>query len=230
LGAANPRRVQAVPWSAAHNERHQNMKLAEYLLTLHDGISEVFILEERTGDHIVIDEAVRKGVTLFADKVDRTRRFTSLTPLIIIGSAGQMGGEAGGPKLTGILYDKAGAIIAPLNGKKVLAISTSTESFYEVMHAVDKALPDILQEEKLAGGDTWESAAVKSAPEAEDVARNFLAGKLPYAIVLIHEISCRRTNQLWDVKGSYRLPDWKYLKQFRLEIDAQSGNIMGFEL
>jgi hypothetical protein len=225
LGTAYPRRVEAIAWNTAHNER-QTLKLAESLLTLHDGISEVFILEERAGKHIVIDEAVRKGPTLFADQIDRTRGFTSLAPLIIIGSAGQLG-EAGEPKLAGIAYDRAGAIFAPLSGKMMLAISTSTESFYDAMQAVDKALPEILQEQRIAPS---ESAAVKSAPEAEDNARHFLASKLPYAIVLVHEISCRRTDQLWDIKGSYRLPDWKYLKQFRIEIDAQAGNIMGFEL
>jgi len=226
LGAAYSRRFEEISWHPTQNERRQTTKLAEYILTIHNGISEVFILEEKAGENVVIDEAVRKGPTLFADQVGKGRRFTSLAPLMIIGSAGQMS-EAGEPKLTGILYDHAGAIFAPLSEKRILAISTSSESFYDAMQSVDKALPEILQEQRLA---PIESAAVKSAPEAEDVARYFLANKLPYAIVLVHEISCRRADQLWDVKGSYRLPDWKFLKSFRVEIDAQTGDIMGFEL
>jgi hypothetical protein len=225
LGATYPRRVEEIGWHTTQNERRQT-KLAEYLLTIHDGISEVFILEEKAGENVVIDEAIRKGPTLFADQVGRGRRFASLAPLLILGSAGQMN-EAGEPKLTGILYDRVGAIFAPLSGKRILAISTSPESFYDAIQLVDKALPEILQEQRLAPS---ESVAVKSAPEAEDVARHFLASKLPYAIVLVHEISYRRPDQLWDVKGSYRLPEWKFLEPFRVEIDAQTGDTMGFEL
>jgi len=226
LGATYPRRVEEITWHRSQNEHRQTTKLAEYLLTIHDGISEVFILEEKTGEIVVIDEAVRKGPILFADQVGKGRQFASLTPLMILGSAGQMN-EGREPILAGILYDRAGAIFAPLSGKRIFAISTSPDSFYDAMQSIAKALPEILQEQRLAPS---ESVAVKSAPEAEDVARHFLANRLPYAVVLVHEISCRRTDQLWDIKGSYRLPDWKFLKTFRVEIGTQTGEIMGFEL
>jgi len=229
LGVAYPRRVEAIAWNTAQNERRQTMKLAEYLLTLHDGICEVLILEERAEDHLVIDEAVRKGVTLFADMIDSARRFTSLTPLIIMGSAGQMSGEAGEAKLTGILYEKAGAMFAPLGGKRMLAISTSTESFYDAMQAVDKALPEILQEQRLATGETKELAAVKSATDAENMARYYVANRIGGAArIAIDKVTYEENIRRWEVTGLYRAIGSFRSRHFQLEVDADSGSVMKF--
>lgn len=72
--------------------------------------------------------------------------------------------------------------------------------------------------------------AVKSAIEAEVSARSFLASRFPYAIEHVHKVAYQRADHLWKVHGSYRLPHWTYLKRFLVEIDADSGNVMGFEL
>jgi len=71
---------------------------------------------------------------------------------------------------------------------------------------------------------------VKSALEAEASARSFLTARFPYAFAYVHKISYRRADRLWEVHGSYRLPEWLYLKRFLVEVDADTGNIMGFEL
>lgn len=70
---------------------------------------------------------------------------------------------------------------------------------------------------------------VKSAVEAEISARSFVATRFPYAIVQVHKVSYRRAEHTWEAQGSYRLPQWIYMKRFLVEIDADDGNIIGFE-
>ena len=71
--------------------------------------------------------------------------------------------------------------------------------------------------------------AVKSAVEAESVARDFALSRFPYAIVQVHRVSYRREDRLWVVRGSYRLPHWLNLSPFQVEVSADDGTIMGFE-
>jgi len=69
------------------------MSLADHVLALHNGINEVFILEDRGGDHVVMAEAARNGLTLLADSMDRAAKHGFLAPMIILGAASQCMGS-----------------------------------------------------------------------------------------------------------------------------------------
>lgn len=203
------------------------LKLADDVLALHDGIREVLILEERAGQHVIVEEAARDGVEqeLLASRLEEAHGGVSLAPNIILGAAEQFGGDPGGLKLVGMLYKKSGVILCNLSESRLLAISTSLESFHSVMEIMNKSLPRLIEE----SGVRIKEGAVRSAAVAEDIARFFLEGKIhgPVA-VSVDDVAHRGINHRWDVHGSYRSPSSITSKRFQIEIDAENGSVMRF--
>lgn len=198
------------------------MALARSILALHDGIREAFVLEERPGQYVVVDEATRDGASLLSESMHAVRKHAQLIPTVILGGAAQFTGEPDSLKLVGILYQKGGVIFTHLTEKKLLALSTTAESLYSVMKAVNDALPGLLEQEfgVRAGG-------VKSAAEAEDIARSYLVGRLRGSI-FVDEISHRGADHRWMVHGSYRPSRWVYSKRFQVELEADNGSVIRF--
>ena len=196
------------------------MALADRVLALHKDIHEVLILEDRAGDHFVIGEASRKGVTLLADNINTANQEGLLAPVIILGSASQFGGQQS--KLVGVEYEVAGLILAPLDENKLLALSTKTESLGDVWQIISAALPQL---RGLARETSAVSGGVTSTAMAEDRARYFLSGRYPREStqVIIDEVSYRRGDQQWEVHGSVRSRIWNLPRRFLIEVDANDG-------
>lgn len=148
-----------------------------------------------------------------------------MAPSIILGAATQFGGESEAFKLAGMLYDKEGVLFSYLNENRLLAVSTSTESFYTVMQVVDDFLQRLKEQQALLKKDV----SVRSAAVAEDIARFFLQGKLGASpFVFIDDVSYREANHRWEIRGSYRSSRWISSKRFQVEIDAEQGSVMRF--
>ena len=202
------------------NERISQLALADRVLALHKDIHEVLILEDRSGDHFVIGEASRKGVTLLADNINSANQEGLLAPVIILGSASQFGGQQS--KLVGIEYEAGGLIFAPLDDNKLLAVSTKSESLGDVWQIISAALPQLSD---LARGTSGISGGVTSTAEAESRARYFLAGRYPNKSTqfVIDEVSYRRGDQQWEVHGTVRSRIWNLPRRFLVEVDGTDG-------
>ena len=203
------------------------VKLADDVLALHDGIREVLILEERAGQHMIIEEAARDSGSqdLLAGRLEEVHGGASLAPNIILGAAEQFGGDPGGLRLVGMLYKKNGVILCNLSETRLLAMSTSTESFPSVLVIMNKSLPRLIEE----SGVRLKEGAVRSAAVAEDIARFFLEGKIHGPLsVSVDDVAHRGINHRWDVHGSYRSPSSITSKRFQIEIDSENGSVMRF--
>jgi len=185
------------------------MVLARSVLALHEGIREVFVLEEGAGQYVVVEEATRGGLSLLSESLHEVRKHAHLIPALILGGAAQFTGDSNGLKLMGILYQNGGVIFTRLGEKKILALSTSPESLYSVMEKVNGSLPGLLERES---GER--APVVKSAAEADDIARSYLASRLRGSIFVD------------DV--SYRSSRWAYSKRFQVELDADTGSVLRF--
>src|SRR5208283_4527132 len=198
------------------------MVLARRVLALHEGIREVFVLEEGAGQYVVVEKATRGGLSLLSECLHEVRKHAHLIPALILGGADQFTGDPNGLKLMGILYQKGGVIFTHLGEKKLLALSTSTESLYSVMEKVNGSLPGLLEHES---GER--APVVKSAAEADDIARSYLAPRVRGSIV-VDDVSYREADQRWMVWGSYRPSRWAYSQRFQVELDADTGSVLRF--
>ena len=202
------------------------MKLAERMLSLHDGIHEVFILEDRAGQFVVIEEATRRGITVLADSIEQTTRNAPLAPGLILGAATKFSGESKPPRMVGILYDRNGLVLSYIDETRILALSTTQEDIYNVMQTVDDALPTILGQ---YGPHEKSADVVKSATDAENIARYYVASRIGGAArIVIDEVTYQETFQRWEVSGLYRAIGSFRSKRFQLEVDSDSGSVMKF--
>ena len=67
----------------------RTMSLTEHVLALHDGIAEAFILEERAGHLVVLEEASRDRAATLSNLIDETTENAALGPALILGAATQ---------------------------------------------------------------------------------------------------------------------------------------------
>ena len=201
------------------------MGSADQILSLHRDIHEVYIIEERVGSYVIVDEASKPGVTLLEDRILPASRHGLLAPIVLLGTATQFGGQRS--KLIGIEYENAGLVLASLTNNKLLLVSTKLESLNDSMHAISVALPQL---EESAQETPITIGAVTSAAQAENGARLFLNEKFPHGSsrVLIHEVSYRGRGSRWDVQGSHRPRFWNVPRKFGVEIDANDGSVKGF--
>jgi hypothetical protein len=202
------------------------LRLAEEVLALHDGIREVFILEERGGRFLVTDEAARGDTKMLSSKIDLVGLNAPLAPAVILGAATQFGGEPAPPSVIGILYNKGGIVFSQLEENRLLAVSTSPAGLYNVMETLNGALPGLIGEH--AFGAKAESV-VKSAADAENIARYYVAGRTGgSAHIVVDGVSYQGANRRWEVKGAYRAIGGIRSKHFQLEVDGDDGSVMKF--
>jgi hypothetical protein len=199
------------------------MRLTEQVLALHDGIREVFLLEERAGLFVVAEEATRDKAAILSNSINEMTRNGTLAPAVILGAATQFSKTASSLRLVGILYGDVGIMFAYVNENKLLAISTEPSSFSNAMQLVNDALPGLIKEiERKTLG------AVKSVVDAGEIARAYVAKTSNSSRVFINEITYRAANHRWEVHGSYRSSRVTPSKEFQLEVDGDDGAIMSF--
>jgi hypothetical protein len=202
------------------------LRFAEEILALHEGIREVFILEERGGRFLVTDEAVRGDTKVLSDKIDFAEPNAPLAPAIILGAATQFGGEPTPPRVVGMLYHKAGIIFSQLGENRLLALSTLPASLYDAMETLSGALPSLVGEHTLGAKA---EIAVKSAADAENIARYYVASRTGGSThVMIDGVSYEPGTGRWETNGSYRAIGGIRSKHFQLDVDAEDGSVMKF--
>lgn len=201
------------------------MSLTDHVLALHEGIAEAFLLEERAGHLLVLEESSRdKGATL-STIINETTENAALAPALILGAAAQFSKIPGSLRLVGILYGDAGVILTHFGENKVLAISTETSSFPSTMQLVNDALPSLIKELE-TGGKT--RGAVKSATEAEDIARSYVASASKSSRVSVTEVTYHAANRRWEVHGTCRSSLVTPSKDFHVELDGDEGAVVSF--
>jgi len=199
------------------------MGLARIVLALHDGIREVFVLEEKPGQYVVVDKANRvEGTSVLSETIYGVRKHAQMVPAVILGGAAQFTGEPDSLRLVGILYEKWGVIFVNLDEQRILVASTSPEALYSSMEAFERGLPELLEREshEAAGG-------VGSAVEAEEIARSYLARRF-HGSISVDEISHRTSDRRWSIQGSYSSSRWGFSKRFHIELDANKGVVVQY--
>jgi hypothetical protein len=127
-----------------------------------------------------------------------------------------------------VIIEKAGLVLAPLSENKILVLSvTPRERLRDVWQTISAALPQIkgrVRETPDAVG------AVVSTAEAENHARQFLAGKFPIesSRIRVNAVTYRRFDQQWEVYGSFRSPVLNLPRHFQIEVDATDGAVKRF--
>jgi hypothetical protein len=221
----DPKAIIASPVRIPLQQRASTLALADHVLALHKDIDEVLVLEDKAGEYVVIGEASREGVTFLADNMNIASKPRLLAPMIILGSANQLGGQQS--KLVGIEYQTAGLLFVPLDENKLLALSTKSDSIQDVWQTIRTALPELQQrshEVPVAFG------AVTSTVEAEARARYFITERFPResSRITVGEVSFREPDQQWQVYGSFRARFWSLSRKFLVEIDARDGSVKRF--
>lgn len=202
------------------------MGLTEQVLALHEGIREVYVLEERAGQFIVVEEAFRGHAATLPDEINEPTRNGALAPALILGAATQFSKTPGSLRTVGMLYTDVGIMLAYVDEDKLLTISTEPSSFSNAMQLVNDALPGLIKEletERKVPG------AVKSVAEAGEIARTYVSQAGNASSVVISEITYRAANHLWEVHGTYRSSRVTPSKEFELEVDGDEGSIMSFK-
>ena len=199
------------------------MKLAESILTLHPEILEVYIIEERDGQSVVIDEASKSGASLLANGMNQMGISAPLTPSIILGAAGQILQGSKPTRLVGILYAGGGVVMSPINESTLFIASTTPSSLFEVMHRIAEFLP------RITPGFRGTANAVNSASEAENVAIAFLTkrpSQQAYSNVHVDEVAYQNTEQLWSIRGWGQSGIRR--RSFHMDVAATDGAILRF--
>ncbi len=201
------------------------MKLTEQVLELHDGIRQALVLEERTGHFIVTEKATKNEVSMSSYGLDETAENGALAPALILGAAAQFDKNPGSLKLVGILYRQGGIMLTYLDESKLLEIRTEPSSLYDAMRIVNEALPSLLKEHKI-GGKT--GGAIRSATDAEGIARTYVARISKSTRVFINAVTYRAADNRWEIHGFYRPSRLSRSKDFQVELDAEDGAIISF--
>ena len=210
-----------------HQEPHgpYSVRLTEEILVLHPGILKVFMLEERDGKLLVVEEAAKPGDGKLAYEIDDSLRSGALTPLLILGAATEFNKNSSILKLVGFLYANGGVIFTHVSENRLLAICTEASRFHEAMQVLNGALPTLIRE--LA---TPQRSAdyVKSAEGAEEIARTYVARASRSSQVFVDEVTLNQTKRMWEIHGSHRSSSLARSKRFQLQLDAETGAVIGF--
>jgi len=203
--------------------------LAGEVLALHGAILEVMVVENRAGELRVSDRAGGNGRPFFDAVNERERDTVVVAPTMILGAASQVGNiqKAGELRLVGMLYEERGALCVPITDDSYLMVITANESFLEVMNALQRALPNILQKRYF----TSEPLVINSAIDADQAARSFFANTKLCEPSNVHlEDATLNTNALsWQVSGSYRPTHAVRTKRYYIELDAKTGAVTKFQ-
>ena len=198
-------------------------RLSDAVLTLHPGILKVFILEETVGQFVVVEESVRSGVALNFGVIDQSLLRGSLHPAHILGGSADL--NLGAPRLIGAIYGNEAVMFAGLGGKRILAISTEAARFEEALQNVSQALPVLLESPRV---HATASAAPKSAAEAAEIARSYVAAVVRTPDVFVDEVALHQTDRLWEIRGTFRSNPFARSRRFQLQLGSEDGAVVAF--
>lgn len=201
------------------------VKLTEEILALHEGIREVLVLEERAGMFIVTEKAGKDDPQRSLDDLDGPVNNGPLAPAVILGAAAQFAKSPGALELVGILYNNEGVMLRYLDESKLLEICTDPPSLYDAMRIVNESLPKLVKEHEIGSKP---GVAIKSATEAEEIARSFVVKTRKSTNVSINGITHRAADNKWEIQGLYRSSRLSRVKQFQIELDAEDGSVISF--
>lgn len=201
------------------------MSLTDHVLALHEGIAEAFILEERAGHLVVVEESARDKAGTLSNIIGDATENAALGPALILGAATQFSKTPGSLRLVGILYGDAGIILTYFGENKVLAVSTETSSFANTMQLVNEALPGLIKE--LEAGSRIRGA-VESAAEAEEIARTYVANASKSSRVSVTEVTYHPANRIWEVHGKCRSSSVTPAKDFHVELSSDGGAVVSY--
>ncbi|HUK29426.1 MAG TPA: hypothetical protein VLV31_13460 [Candidatus Acidoferrales bacterium] len=197
------------------------MGLANDVLALHESILEVIIVEERSGEHVVVDHTTRNNSRpplSFGSKQDQL-----VLPELILGVATQFRRGFLPPKIVAASYGDLGVLFCHLTEKQALVIATQREELSKVMELMEEYLQSFTESER-TGSDL-----VHSAIEAEEVARHYLATRASgRGRFSVENVSRNNPDDHWMVTGSLRAGEWRGARKCSGEIDARTGSIMKF--
>lgn len=183
------------------------------------------MLEERGGNLFVVEEAAKPGNGNLAYEIDESLRSGALTPLLILGVATEFNKNTSKLKLVGFLYANGGVIFTQITEERLLAICTETSHFHEAMQTLNGTLPSLIRE--LATPPT-PAGYVKSAENAEAIARTYVARASKSSQVLVEEVTLNQTRHMWEIRGSHRSSPLSRSKKFQLQLEAETGAVIGF--
>lgn len=205
------------------------MGLADEVLALHRAIRNVMIIENRTGELRILDEAMRDGQPLLNGLGERERDALVVAPTMILGAASQVGNirRTGEVRLVGMLYAQQAVLCVPITDDSYLMVTTVNESFLEVMNTLQHALPNIIQK-----GSTVESLTVNSAVEADQAVRAFFTKTRLCEPNSVHleDATLNPTEHSWQISGSYRPAHAVRTKRYYIELDAKTGAVTKFQV
>jgi hypothetical protein len=201
------------------------VRLTDEILVLHPGILKVFMLEERDGKLFVVEEAAKPDNGKLAYEIDESLRSGTLTPLAILGAATEFNKNTSILKLVGFLYANGGVIFTYISEDRLLAICTEASRFNEAMQILNGALPTLLRE---LATSLRPAAYVKSAEGAEEITRTYVARASKSSQVSVDEVTLNQTRRMWEVHGSHRSSPLTRSKRFQLQLDAETGAVIGF--
>jgi len=203
--------------------------LADTVLSLHDAIREVIIVENRAGDLRIVDEATRNNHSLLDAANDRDREAFVVAPTMILGAASQVGKiqKAGELRLVGMLYGQLGVLCVGIDDDSYLMVTTSNEALAEVMRTLQGALPNLIRKPNFSS----ERLVINSATEADQAVRSFFVTTRmcePNHVQMVDAI-LNITEHSWQVSGSFRPAHAVRTKRYRIELDAKTGAVTKFQ-
>ena len=193
------------------------MSLANDILAIHEGVIEAFIVEERSGEHAVIDHATKNNsthtITLNA------KRDQLVLPELILGVAAQFRRGLFPPRIVGVSYGDIGVLFCHLNDRQVLVVTAYSENLPTVMQLTEEYVQKFAETERDAG-----SNRIKSATEAEAIALQYLGSRRESqgANISVDDVSYSEVGNRWVVNGSFGT------RRFFVEVEARTGAIMRF--
>ena len=198
-------------------------RLTDEALMLHPSILKVCVLEERAGRFVIVEEAARAGAGWFACDIDQSLASGSLNSGLILGVSADL--KLGVPKLVGVVYSNEAIMFTRVSAHRILAMCVEASGFDEAMQSVNQALPTLMETSRAPLNPT---ATPKSAAEAAEIARNYVAAVIRTPDVSIEEVTLHQANRMWEIQGSYRSIPFARSRRFRLQLGSENGAIIGF--
>jgi hypothetical protein len=210
-----------------HLEPHgpYSARLTDEILVLHPAILKVFMLEERDGKLVVAEETAKPGNGKLAYEIDESLRSGALTPLLTLGAATEFNKNSSVLKLVGFLYGNGGVIFVHISENRLLAICTEASRFHEAMQILNGALPSLIRE---LATPLRPTGYVKSAEDAEEITQTYVARASKSSYVSVDEVILNQTRRMWEIHGSHRSSPLTRSKKFQLQVDAETGAVIGF--
>jgi hypothetical protein len=206
--------MRQAPWVA---------RFSDQILLLHPSIFKVLLLEEKGDRFVIVEEATRTGIGRFPCDIDQSLTNGPLNPAKILGASADW--KMGTPKLVTVLYSHQALMLTRLSSRSILAICAEPSEFDEAMQSVNQALPALTQTTEV---DILPVTNPKSATEAAEIARNYVAAVVKSPDVSVDEVTLHQTEGLWEVQGSYRSNPFARSRRFELQLSCENGAITKF--